>query len=119
MSEDDVSIAIEHLHPIGSVGERLDDQVLILDSPFAHPRVRVDDSANVLGDVLLLPSLVVKGHLTGRQGLQSNSDVDFWATRDTYMKIWEEKFDKLLHEIQDQFSGGWQPKCWDTRRARP
>ncbi len=29
MNEDDVSIEIGHSHPIGSVGERLDDQILI------------------------------------------------------------------------------------------
>ena len=39
MSEDKVRITIGHLHPIGSVGQRLDDQILIIVSPFAHPRV--------------------------------------------------------------------------------
>ena len=60
ISEEDVTIPIGHSHPIGLLGERLDDQLLILVSPFAHPRVRVDDRGNILDDVLLLPSLVVK-----------------------------------------------------------
>ena len=30
------------------------------------------------------------------------------------MKIWEGKSDKLLHEIQDQFSGASQLKCVGT-----
>ena len=30
------------------------------------------------------------------------------------MRIWEGKSDKLLHEIQDQFSGAWQPKSVGT-----
>ena len=58
MSEINLRITIGHLHPIGSVGERLDDQVLSIVSPFAHPRVRADDKSNI--DVLLLPGLVVK-----------------------------------------------------------
>jgi len=99
ISEDHVPLAIGHSHPIGSVREHLNDQILILVSPFAHPRVRVDDRVDILDDVLHLSSLVVKGHLKRRQWLQSNSDVDFRATGDTYMKIWEGKFDKLLHEI--------------------
>ena len=110
MSVDNVSIAIGDSHPVGPVGECLDDQLLILLSPFAHPRVRVDDRRNILDDVLLLPSFIVKGHLKRRQGLESSSDINFWSTCETYMNIWEGKFDKLLHEIQDQFPWGWQPK---------
>ena len=83
MSEDDAPITFGHLHPIGSVGERLYDHVLILISPFAHPGVRVDDRANIVDNILLLSSLVVKRYLKGRQGLQSGSDVDFGAAGDT------------------------------------
>ena len=60
ISEEDVTIPIGHSHPIGLLGERLDDQLLILVSPFSHPRVRVDDRGDILNDVLLLPSFVVK-----------------------------------------------------------
>ena len=83
MSEGDVPITIAHLHPISSVGERLYDHILILISPFAHPGVRVDDRANIVDNILLLSSLVVKRYLTGRQGLQSSSDVDLGAAGDT------------------------------------
>ncbi len=38
--DDDPPRANEHLHPVGFLGERLDDQLLILLSPIAHPRVR-------------------------------------------------------------------------------
>ena len=92
------SIAFGHSHPIGSVGERLYDQILILISPFAHHRVGVDYRGNILDDVLLLPSLVMKGYSTSRQRLQSSSDVNFGPTRGAYMKIWEGKLDKLLHQ---------------------
>ena len=83
MSVDNVSIAIGDSHPVGSVGECLDDQLLILLAPCAHPRVRVDDRDNIVDDVLLLPSFVVNGHLKRRQRLQSRSNVDFRATCDT------------------------------------
>ena len=67
--EADVPFAIGHSHPISSLGERLYDQILILLSPFAHPCVRVYDSANILDNVLLLTSFVVEGHSQRRQGL--------------------------------------------------
>src|SRR6202046_1879215 len=58
--EKDITIAIRHSHPVGFLGERLNDQLLVLVSPFSHPRVRVDDRGNILDDILLLPSLVMK-----------------------------------------------------------
>ena len=39
VSEEDVPFATGHAHPIGSLGERLNDQILILLPPFAHSRV--------------------------------------------------------------------------------
>ena len=58
--EEDVHLATGHAHAIGSLGERLDHQILILLSPFAHPRVRVNNRDNILDDVFILPSFVVK-----------------------------------------------------------
>ena len=60
VSEEDVPFASGYAHPISSLGERLNDQILILLSPLAHPRVRVNDRGNILEDVLLLPSFVMK-----------------------------------------------------------
>ena len=60
ISEQDVSFASGHAHPISSLGERLDHQLLILFSPFSHSHVRADDGADIFDDVLLLPSFIVK-----------------------------------------------------------
>ena len=110
MSVDDASIAIGYSHPIGSLGERLDHQILILLTPFAHPRVQVDGRDNILDDVLLLPSFVMKGHSKRRQRLENVSDIDFRATCNTNTKIRERKIDKLLDETQDQVPRRWHPK---------
>ena len=69
VSDEDVPFPIGHAHPISSLGERLNNQILILLSPFAHPCVRVYDSADILDNVLLLTGFVVKGHSQRRQGL--------------------------------------------------
>ena len=69
VSEEDVSFTSGHSHPTGFRGEGLNDQILILLSPFAHPRVRMDDRADILDDVPLLPSFIVKGDSKSRQGL--------------------------------------------------
>ena len=58
--KEDVSFEARHAHAIGLLGKRLDHQPLILLSPFAHPLVRADGGADILDDVLLLPSLVVE-----------------------------------------------------------
>src|ERR1700744_3287069 len=62
VSKEDVSFETRHAHPIGFLGKRLDHQFLILLSPFAHPHIRAYDGADILDDVHLLPSLVVKRH---------------------------------------------------------
>ena len=99
VSKEDNTFETRHAHSIGSLGERLDHQSLILLSPFAHPHVRANDRAYVIDDVFRLPGFVVERHSTSRQRLYNSSDVDFRPTGDTYAKIWEGKFDKLLHEI--------------------
>ena len=114
MSVDDASIATRHSHPIGSLGERFNDQILIPVSPFSHPRVRVDDRGNILDDVLFLPSFVMNGHSKRRQRLESVSDIDFRATCNTYVKSREGKSDKPFHEAQDQVPRRWHPKSIGT-----
>ena len=94
-----IPFVIEHSHPISFLGERVDHQLLILLSPFSHTHIRADDRIDILDDVFCLPSLIVKRHATGSQRLYNSSDVDFWATGNTYTKMWEGKFDELLHEI--------------------
>jgi hypothetical protein len=60
VSDGNVIREIGHSHPIGSVRERFDDQLLILGSPFAHHSIRVDDRPDILDGVLPFPSLVVQ-----------------------------------------------------------
>ena len=105
--EQDASFTTRHAHPICSLGERLDHQLLILFSPFPHLHVRADDGADVIDDVLLLLGFIVKGHSTSRQRFYNDSNVDFGATGDTYTKIWEGKFDEFLNEIENHFPRGW------------
>jgi hypothetical protein len=99
VSKKDEVFETGHAHPIGFLGQRLDHQFLILLSPFTHSRVRSDDRADILDDVFRLPRSLVKRHSTGSQRIYNSSDVDFGPTGDTYMKVWEGKFDKLLYEI--------------------
>ena len=110
LSKGDECIETRHAHPIGFLGECLDHQYLILLSPLAHPRVRVNHRADKLNDVLLLPSFVMKRHSTSRQRLYNSPDVDFRPTGETYVKMWEGKFDQLLHEIEYDLPRRWHPK---------
>ena len=60
VSKEDVSFETRHGHAVGLLGERLDHQLLIFLTPSPHPHIRADNRADILDDVLLLPSLVVK-----------------------------------------------------------
>ena len=102
--------ATGYAHPIGSLGERLDHQILIFLSPFSHPHIRANDGAGIVNDVFRLPSLIVKRHAMVSQRLYHGADIDFGTTGDTYTEMREGKSDKLLHEIKNYFPWSWHTK---------
>ena len=73
------------LHPIRSLRERLDDKVPVLFAPSPHFLVRVNHGTDIIHDVFLLSSLVMKGYAKSRQRLESRLYVDLGSTRDTYV----------------------------------
>ena len=96
-----------HLYPVGSLTQRLDNHFLIVFSPLPHPLVRINHSVNVRNDIFVLSSLVMQRHAERRQRLENSSDVDLWATGNAYTKILQGKFDEVLHELKDLLSRGW------------
>ena len=93
-----------HVHSVGSFGERLDDESLILLTPPLQPLVRINDRTDVIDDVFLLSVLVVEGDAVGCQGIKGGSYVNFGTTCDTYVKIWEADTDKVLNKVKHLFS---------------
>jgi hypothetical protein len=57
-----------------------------------------------------LSALIVERHSARGQRLEDISYVNFWATCDTYMKVWYMKVDKLLHKLKDPFARCWNPR---------
>jgi hypothetical protein len=57
-----------------------------------------------------LSALIVKGHSAGGQRLEDVSYVNFWATGDTYTKVWYMKVDELIHKLKDSFARRWNPR---------
>jgi hypothetical protein len=74
--------------------------------PQAHKftRARIDDRSDVVGNIILLPTFVLKGNCLRRERLKRFADVDLWATCNTDTKA---RTDKVLYEIKDLFSRGW------------
>jgi len=97
------------LHAIGSFRERLNHEVLILRPPPLHDwfRIRVDHRSDIIRNVLLLSSLVMKGYSERGKWIKDVSYVDLWPACDANMKIWKVKLDKLLDELKDTFTGRW------------
>jgi hypothetical protein len=52
----------------------------------------------------------MKGHSARSQRLDDISYVDFRATCDTYMKIWQMKVSELLHKLKDLVARRWNPR---------
>jgi len=42
--------------------------------------------------------------------LKDISYVNFWATCDTYMKVWYMKVDEILQKLKDAFARRWNPR---------
>jgi hypothetical protein len=55
----------------------------------------------------------VERHLTGSQRLEDIPYIDFWATCDTYMKVWYIKVNELLYKLNNPLV-----RCWNPREAR-
>src|SRR5260221_1108347 len=93
---------VASLHAIGFVRKRLNNQLLILIPPSPHVLVRVNNSTDEVGNVLLLSALVMEGYtITWRyQGFQGTSDVDFRSTCDAKMESWNTQCGQFLHEFQ-------------------
>ena len=96
------------LHPIRSLGERLDDEVPVLLAPSPHLLVGMNNRTNIFQDIFLLSTLVMEGHAESRQRLESSLYVDLGSTRDRYVKVWEAQANKIINKIKDLFSWGWQ-----------
>ena len=111
-----------HLHSVNSFCEGLDDKILILllPSPQVRFRIRVDNGPDIIHDILLLSALIVEGHLVRGQRLEDISYVEFWATSDTYMKIWYVKAVELLSQGEEHGREAMESqRCRNTHQGRP
>jgi hypothetical protein len=52
----------------------------------------------------------VDGHSAKGQRLEDISYVEFRATSDTYMKVWNVKLDELLHKPKNTVARRWNPR---------
>ena len=71
------------IHPIRSLGECLNDEVPVLLAPSPHLLVRMNNGTDIIHDVFLLSTLVMKGNAESRQRLEGRLYVDLGSTRDT------------------------------------
>ncbi|SRR6266851_4260379 len=95
------------LHSVGSLGECLNNQFLVLLTPSSHLRIRINDRVDVVDDVFLLSSLVVKRYMEGCQRLKGVLYVDLEAACNTYVQILEVAVDETLDNIEDFFPSSW------------
>jgi hypothetical protein len=70
----------------------------------------VDGIADVIKEIPLLSTFLVKGHLHGRKGLENCSDVHYRSTSDADPQVWKSQGSKVRHEFQDFFTGCWYPR---------
>ena len=72
------------VHSTSFVRERLDDQLLVFFPPLLHLSIRTNNRVDVVNNVLLLSTFVVKRYAVGWrcQGFKDISDVNLRPARD-------------------------------------
>ena len=95
------------LHSIHFFRQCLNHQVLVLIPPPSHPSVSVNKRPDIIRDILLLPSFVVKRYRVWGQWFKNGLNVKLWATGNTYMDIREVKANQFLDELEYLFSWRW------------
>ena len=93
------------LHTIGFLRVCLDDHFLVV----LPPSVIIGNNSNlrsdIIGNIVLVSSLIVKGNAAVRQWLETEADIYLWPTRDTYVQIREAEINKVLYKAENAFSG--------------
>jgi hypothetical protein len=98
----------ETLHPVCSLGEHLDNKHSVLLAPSAYLLVRMNNRTDIIHDILLLSSLVMKRHAKRCQRLENSLYVDLGSTCDTYVQFWKAQADEIVDKIEYLFSCGWK-----------
>ena len=91
-----------NLHSVRSFRERLDHKFLVLLPPSLHDllRIRVDNRPNIVCNILLLSSFVVKGYSERSQRFKDAAYVELWSASDTNMKILKREIEELLQKLK-------------------
>ena len=97
---------VNHLHAICSIGERLNHKFFVLQLPSPHDllRIQVNDGPNIVCNIFLLSTLVMKGDSPRGQGFNDVSYINFGAAGDTDMKIQKKKVNKLFQKLKNCFA---------------
>jgi hypothetical protein len=94
---------VNHIHSVSSLGEHLDDKILVFLLPSSHDRllIRVNDRSDIACNIFLLSALLMKGHPERGKRHNGIPYIDFRAACNAYVKVWKAKIDKLLQELKD------------------
>ena len=89
MSTSVTSVKQFNLHAIGSFRECPNHKLLVLCLPSLHDwlGIRVNNRPNIVFNILLLSTLIMKRYLARGQRFKDILYIDFSSTRDTDMKI--------------------------------
>src|SRR5882757_7352317 len=100
------SVKVNHIHSVSSLGEHLDDKILVFLLPSSHDRllIRVNDRSDIACNIFLLSALLMKGHPERGKRHNGIPYIDFRAACNAYVKVWKAKIDKLLQELKDAFA---------------
>jgi hypothetical protein len=98
MSKSHQEYGIDSIHPAGFFCEDVDDQLLVLRFPTFVFWMRVNDRLDIVFNVIILSSLVMKGNMAENQGIEDTLDISLGSACDTNAQIRELQFDELLYE---------------------
>src|SRR5712691_425261 len=79
-------------HPASFLCQGLDHQLPVFLSPPTHPWVRANKVVDIVNNVLILSSLILKCDVVDCKGIQNVSDVNLGPTGDTKITMWKLHF---------------------------
>jgi hypothetical protein len=99
MSKSHQEFGIDAIPSVGFFRKSVDDQLLVLRLPTLALLMSINDRLEVVLNVSLLSSLVMKGNMAENQRIEDILDISLQSACDTYAQIRELGFDEIPYKV--------------------
>jgi hypothetical protein len=108
---------MNYSHPVGFLGEHINDQLLIRDLPSSHLTVRVNKGPDIFGNVVYLPILAVEGDGKESERLYPVLHTPDWSKQ--FIMETDASGYALGAVLMQEFEDGIHPIAFNSRSLLP